>query len=155
MREVISLRSDVEAFRQLVLMPPLPKWVEDKIVPSRLASIGYSSRRTGISIALVFISEDCPSCSKLIAEISVSDVDARDVVFVTRNVKSDRLMTLVEPLGSSLIQDEDGTLFGDAGIYGTPTAIIMRDGEIVAYEPGANAEWISSHLAEKAAASQS
>src|SRR2546423_9052810 len=78
MREIVVLRADVKAFRELVQRPPAPSFVNDRL-PDALAKLLPSKRSAGSGKRLVaFLSPGCQPCQDL-ADALTEAIDAGDV----------------------------------------------------------------------------
>jgi hypothetical protein len=154
MREIFVLRSELAAFTQLVTTPPAPGWLDGGPVPDVLARFHRQFAAAGAAgLLLVFIDGACPTCRRLVSDISAGALSAGaapEVMFIfpeaaDRDQRAASLAATLERSGFRCVLDDGHRLHRAAGIYGTPSALRYTRDHGTAFQAGVDVEWIEEH----------
>lgn len=155
MREIVVLRSELASFAQLVTTPPSPPWMEHGQPPDALVQLhDRLVNEPGSQVLLLFIESNCPTCRALVSELSQCDfsnaVRERLVcIFPGRQVDDSRTMSLSDKIKNSMfgcVFDEGNQLYSAAGVFGTPSALLITREKGPAFKSRVNLEWIQDRV---------
>lgn len=155
MREIVVLRSELASFAQLVTTPPSPPWMEHGQPPDALVQLhDRLTNEPGRQVLFLFIESGCPTCRVLVSKLSKSDLPntVREkivCIFPGQQVDDSRTVSLSNEVKLSMFDcvfDEGNQLHSAAGIYGTPSALLMTRDKGLDFKAGVNLEWIRDRV---------
>lgn len=150
LREIVLLRQQVAAVSDLVTEPPVPDYI-GRLTPDHLQKLVIDAS----DHVFLFVSEGCPSCEQIMAELIARNVGrtsnvARLRMIVLGDVSRNDTRTMLDRLerscGWTQTVDSDGTISAACKIYGTPTAVLVSNSIATEYVPGVTAEWVVTAL---------
>jgi len=160
MREVVVLRGDVKAFRDLVQRPPAPSFVGGRLpsLMSKMLPRVHSGSPHGRRL-VVFLSPGCQPCQDLADGLSVAiaqgAVRAEDLTPVVWSFTPEEANRYASGLPFDSIPDGDGKLARACEVRATPTLFIVSEGahEVLDYSPEGSVQWVIDRLAPQPVAS--
>lgn len=159
MREVVLLRGEVKAFRDIVQRPPPPSFVHERIPAALIAELegALAADRVSDRLVVSFVAPGCGPCEALVdglaAAVANGKVDRDDLGFVIWTMEADAGRLLQSRVPSPAIVDAGGALSRACEIRGTPTVFLVSrvDYSVLDYTLEGTAEWVISRLTNVAA----
>lgn len=155
MREVVILRGEVTALSQLIVDPPVPSYLGQKLpraLARRLEEMAGGLAPSRRVHAVLFLKNACEGCNDLVADVrrAVGDgiLDREDISFVVAAGEEAPIARAAQSISRSVVLDPGGKLLDESEIRATPTVLTVRGDtlDVLDYKLGGELGWIIDQL---------
>jgi len=152
MREIVILRGDVKAFRDLVQRPPAPSFVHDGLPPALANELSLDQDGGLDRHLIVFLSPGCQPCQDLAeglrSALAEGVLTRRHLTAVVWAFTPEEAERYASGLPFDTILDGDGKLARACEVRATPSLFLISttDYRVLDYSPEGSTQWVINSL---------
>lgn len=154
MREAVILRSQVTALSQLIISPPMPSYLQDRLPEPLVCGLAFGDAPKPREAHLaIFLDSGCAGCDQLAAElrqaVALGQVRPSQITFIVSAASEDaETFQKARRTGGRTVLDTTGGLLKAAEVRGTPSQLAFWRDTMVAFDSklGGDVEWTLHRL---------